>query len=65
MGVGKRRCPGCGREVEGRDANPTWPFCGERCRMVDLGRWMGEAYRIPGGRAGDGAAGGDDEEDGA
>ena len=24
------------------------PFCSERCRMVDLGSWAGESYRIPG-----------------
>jgi hypothetical protein len=23
------------------------PFCSERCRMADLGRWLNEEYRIP------------------
>jgi endogenous inhibitor of DNA gyrase (YacG/DUF329 family) len=23
------------------------PFCSERCRTIDLGRWLGEAYRLP------------------
>jgi endogenous inhibitor of DNA gyrase (YacG/DUF329 family) len=23
------------------------PFCSERCKLVDLGRWLGEGYRIP------------------
>jgi endogenous inhibitor of DNA gyrase (YacG/DUF329 family) len=23
------------------------PFCSERCRTIDLGRWLGEAYRMP------------------
>jgi endogenous inhibitor of DNA gyrase (YacG/DUF329 family) len=23
------------------------PFCSERCRLIDLGRWLGEKYRIP------------------
>ena len=23
------------------------PFCSPRCRLVDLGRWLGEEYRIP------------------
>ena len=23
------------------------PFCSERCRMVDLGRWLGEQYSVP------------------
>ncbi len=24
------------------------PFCGERCRLVDLGRWLDGDYRLPG-----------------
>jgi endogenous inhibitor of DNA gyrase (YacG/DUF329 family) len=52
--------------VAPRTGNPAWPFCSERCRLADLGRWLGEAYRIPGDRAGDGSAGaprpGDEEE---
>jgi endogenous inhibitor of DNA gyrase (YacG/DUF329 family) len=23
------------------------PFCSDRCRLLDLGRWLDEAYRIP------------------
>jgi endogenous inhibitor of DNA gyrase (YacG/DUF329 family) len=23
------------------------PFCSERCRQVDLGRWLDEAYGLP------------------
>jgi endogenous inhibitor of DNA gyrase (YacG/DUF329 family) len=31
-------------------ADPAWrPFCSERCKLVDLGRWLSGAYRIPGG----------------
>jgi endogenous inhibitor of DNA gyrase (YacG/DUF329 family) len=30
------------------------PFCSERCRMADLGRWLSEDYRVPGGAPGDG-----------
>lgn len=39
-------CPTCRRAVT-RDKNPRFPFCSERCRMADLGRWLGEEYRIP------------------
>ena len=39
-----------------RAENGAWPFCSDRCRLADLGRWLGEAYRIPGERIGDGAA---------
>jgi len=43
------RCPICDRPMEGqRPAEwPAFPFCSERCRLIDLGRWLGEAYRIP------------------
>ena len=41
------RCPTC-RGVSSRDANKFFPFCGERCQLVDLGRWLGEEYRVPG-----------------
>jgi endogenous inhibitor of DNA gyrase (YacG/DUF329 family) len=23
------------------------PFCSERCRQIDLGRWLGEKYSLP------------------
>jgi endogenous inhibitor of DNA gyrase (YacG/DUF329 family) len=42
------RCPICGREMRGDSADwADFPFCSERCRRIDLGRWLGEAYRIP------------------
>jgi endogenous inhibitor of DNA gyrase (YacG/DUF329 family) len=25
---------------------PQFPFCGPRCRLIDLGRWLGEEYRL-------------------
>ena len=46
-------CPRCGRKVEWSDANPYRPFCSERCRLIDLGAWANEEYRIP---AADGGA---------
>lgn len=44
------RCPTCGRsfEVARIDDLPSFPFCSDRCRMVDLGRWLDGAYTIPG-----------------
>lgn len=48
-------CPICGRPAAPRAANRSFPFCSDRCRLVDLGKWLGEEYRIPGPRAGDGA----------
>jgi hypothetical protein len=29
-------------------ADPKYrPFCSERCKLADLGRWLNEDYRIP------------------
>jgi hypothetical protein len=39
---GERHCPICGKPTEPRFR----PFCSARCRLVDLGRWLGEGYRI-------------------
>jgi endogenous inhibitor of DNA gyrase (YacG/DUF329 family) len=25
---------------------PVGPFCSERCRNIDLARWLGERYRV-------------------
>lgn len=40
-----------------RAGNPAFPFCSPRCKLVDLGRWLGEDYRVPGGPPGDGGPG--------
>lgn len=37
-------CPICNREVEAQ--SPTLPFCSERCRLVDLGKWFTGSYSI-------------------
>jgi endogenous inhibitor of DNA gyrase (YacG/DUF329 family) len=44
------KCPICSKpyEVEAVSDLPTFPFCSERCRLVDLGRWIDGAYAIPG-----------------
>lgn len=42
----KIKCPKCGRVTE-FESNPYRPFCGERCKMIDLGKWMSEAYHVP------------------
>ena len=39
-------CPICGAKVA--TDNPYRPFCRERCKMVDLGRWFGGEYAVPG-----------------
>jgi endogenous inhibitor of DNA gyrase (YacG/DUF329 family) len=42
------RCPICQRLMAGqRTAEwPQFPFCSQKCRLVDLGRWLGEKYSI-------------------
>ncbi len=41
-------CPICKKVLEqaAEDFGPR-PFCSPRCKMVDLGNWLNEAYRIP------------------
>lgn len=39
-----RRCPICKKEV--KEGAPHRPFCSARCKDVDLGNWLNEAYRI-------------------
>lgn len=38
------KCPICKKEVAPGD--PEFPFCGERCRIIDLGNWASEKYVI-------------------
>ncbi|MFV8257438.1 DNA gyrase inhibitor YacG [Bdellovibrio bacteriovorus] len=41
------KCPQCGRLALYSTDNPFRPFCSERCRLIDLGEWASESYRIP------------------
>jgi len=40
-------CPICKR-VTTWEENPYRPFCSERCKLIDLGKWVSEEYRIVG-----------------
>jgi uncharacterized protein len=44
----KVRCPICKRPMQGQGPKewPDFPFCSSRCRLLDLGRWLGEEYRV-------------------
>lgn len=46
--MNKVRCPICEKAMPGQTCEwPDYPFCSSRCRVIDLGRWLGESYRIP------------------
>ena len=40
------KCPQCGTAVPWSAESKWRPFCSERCKMVDLGAWASERYRI-------------------
>jgi uncharacterized protein len=47
-----KKCPICGKPA----TTASHPFCSERCRDVDLNRWLSNSYAIPGSK--------DEDEDG-
>ena len=40
------RCPICEKRFDPQ-FSPAMPFCSERCRGIDLGRWLREGYSVP------------------
>ena len=46
-----RNCPICKRAVSERSPEPAqsshFPFCSERCKLIDLGRWLDGRYQVP------------------
>lgn len=40
------RCPICEKQFDPA-ASPAMPFCSDRCRQIDLGRWLREVYSVP------------------
>ena len=41
------QCPRCGHGARFDSTNPWRPFCSERCKLIDMGHWAAESYRIP------------------
>lgn len=39
------RCPIC-RKPTDSEKSENFPFCSERCRLLDLGNWASEKYRV-------------------
>lgn len=56
--MNKLQCPICGRPMSGQGPGewPEFPFCSPRCRLIDLGRWLGERYRLRPETEGEGPA---------
>lgn len=48
----RAQCPRCGVMIRW-EGNPYRPFCSERCKLIDLGQWVDEQYRIEGEKASD------------
>jgi endogenous inhibitor of DNA gyrase (YacG/DUF329 family) len=42
-GAARKKCPICGKPA----TEASKPFCSERCRDVDLNRWLSNSYVIP------------------
>lgn len=40
------KCPNCETTFDYYKSEFR-PFCSERCKMVDLGHWLKESYRVP------------------
>lgn len=40
-------CPTCGAPAPWTPENRWRPFCSERCKLIDLGQWADEKYRVP------------------
>lgn len=38
------RCPICKKVVKNTDAD--FPFCSDRCRIIDLGKWASGSYVV-------------------
>jgi uncharacterized protein len=45
------QCPTCKKEIaqprEGEELPKFFPFCCERCKLIDLGRWLSGKYQVP------------------
>lgn len=39
-------CPRCGQSSSW-EGNEFRPFCSERCKLIDLGAWANEDYKLP------------------
>ena len=48
--MSKVQCPICDAAMPAPWMEyPEYPFCSKRCRTIDLGRWLGESYKVDAG----------------
>ena len=40
-------CPRCGQPALFAPENKWRPFCSQRCKIIDLGDWASERFRVP------------------
>jgi endogenous inhibitor of DNA gyrase (YacG/DUF329 family) len=57
----KITCPIC-KTVTTWEENPHRPFCSERCKLIDMGKWASEDYKIPGATVSEEEEKGNDEQ---
>jgi uncharacterized protein len=58
-----KTCVICNAALKDDPESKKWrPFCSKRCKMIDLGEWLSDNYRIPTGEAGVPAEHGEDDE---
>ena len=41
----KYKCPKCGKKTVWK-GNKYRPFCSDRCKMIDLGEWADEKFKV-------------------
>jgi endogenous inhibitor of DNA gyrase (YacG/DUF329 family) len=54
------KCPIC-KKMTTWEENPYRPFCSERCKLIDLGKWADEEYKVEGGETDEEEAGEEDQ----
>jgi len=40
-------CPTCNHPFDSEKSPDAMPFCSQRCRQIDLGRWLNEEHSLP------------------
>jgi len=62
LGMNDCFCPICKKKIPAEEVelSGVFPFCSERCKLVDLGQWLDGRYVVPG--EDQGLDGGDERE---